>query len=140
MMIDWQMEADRANRLYADASRRIEQLEAELARWTRQAEDNSGGWQRACLRIEQLEAVLRGIANKTKMDAVAAVSMRAIAREALVRARQENDESSSLVESAPPSFDGTTYGDAELVDYGSSSARQENDDVFPGFRGNNDHS
>ena len=29
-MIDWKMEADRANRLYADASYRIEALEAEL--------------------------------------------------------------------------------------------------------------
>jgi hypothetical protein len=40
---------------------RIETLKAELAHWVRQAEDNSGGWQRACLRIEALEAALQEI-------------------------------------------------------------------------------
>ena len=49
--------------LVMEAAERIEALEADLAQWVRQAEDNSGGWQRACLRIEALETALRGIAE-----------------------------------------------------------------------------
>jgi hypothetical protein len=48
-----------------EAAARIEALEADLAQWVRQAEDNSGGWQRACLRIEALEAALREIMTYT---------------------------------------------------------------------------
>jgi len=43
---------------------RIEALEADVAQWVRQAEDNSGSWQRASLRIERLEAALRMIIMK----------------------------------------------------------------------------
>jgi hypothetical protein len=58
MTIDWQMEADRANRLYGDASRRIEQLEERM----RGADALIVLWEtratRAEARVEQLEASL----------------------------------------------------------------------------------
>jgi hypothetical protein len=53
------------SKLMTEAAARIEALEADLAQWVRQAEDNSGGWQRACLRIEALEAALREIMTYT---------------------------------------------------------------------------
>ena len=64
MNIDWQMEADRANRLYAASERRVIQLEEELASARAQVTiaRNSNGFELlAKTRIEQLEAALREI-------------------------------------------------------------------------------
>jgi hypothetical protein len=68
MKVNWQMEADRANRLYAASERRVIQLEAalkriaegELASVVRQQAD----------RIEQLEAALLTILANTEEDAI----------------------------------------------------------------------
>jgi hypothetical protein len=67
MTIDWQMEADRANRLYGDASRRIEQLEAALHQMNDAftAAYNTA----ASARIEQLEAALRDGKNWLRRNA-----------------------------------------------------------------------
>ena len=65
-----------------EAADRIEALEADLTQWVQQAEDNSGGWQRACLRIEALEAALRQIATLEDLPSSLSVA-KSIARAAL---------------------------------------------------------
>ena len=69
--------------LVMEAAERIEALEADLAQWVRQAEDNSGGWQRACLRIEALETALREISDSSYIGEKAAQQMALIASAAL---------------------------------------------------------
>jgi len=60
-MIDWKMEAERANRLYAAASHHIEALEAALPECTKQLEENTATMRMASARIEALEKALRRI-------------------------------------------------------------------------------
>jgi len=69
----------------------------------------------AAARIEQLEAALREVAVQSGYAAT-------IARAAL--------DQSSPPETQPPPYNPD--------DWGLPPARQENDDVFPGFRGNNE--
>jgi hypothetical protein len=68
MTVDWQMEADRANRLYAASERRVIQLEAALKRIA-EGELASVVRQQAA-RIEQLEAALLTIFTNTEEDAI----------------------------------------------------------------------
>jgi hypothetical protein len=87
MTIDWQMEADRANRLYADASRRVEQLEERM----RGADALIVLWEtratRAEARIKQLEAALREIAFDDITGA--SIQHKEIARAALAPERDK---------------------------------------------------
>ena len=109
MTIDWQMEADRANRLYAGASRRIEQLEAALR-----------------------AVIVRCEEGDKKSDWLPTISN--ISRAAL-------DQSSRASCSGCAGITHThTCGDPAKQPQLDSSppARQENDDVFKGFRGNNE--
>jgi len=66
-----------------EAADRIEALEAAKAEAAQTCNSYLDRALKAEARIEALEAALRAIADKRKMDAVAAVSMQAIARAAL---------------------------------------------------------
>jgi hypothetical protein len=80
--VNWPMEMDRRNRELAAMTRERDDLAAQV-RMERIDAAIATQLSRSIVRNSRLLAALVQIANKTKMDAVAAVAMRAIARDAV---------------------------------------------------------
>jgi hypothetical protein len=116
---------------------RIEQLEAEVEKWHRVAmeagaitcSDGRHIYPRR-ERIEQLEAVLRAILIETDCRVAADLARAALA--------QSSPQSAPVDRASHNSGERLPDSDVASSGAGTSPARQENDDVYPGFRGNNE--